>query len=264
MRGRGQETGGGGAQHGRRLTRFLIWLFVISLAPRPSPLAPCWAGQAPSFFRGVVVADSPLGVRVVSVEEFSQAAQADLRPEDIIARVQDQEIHSIDNFGAISNALKGRALSATLVVFRNGTPREVTLHLYSYPVQRAWNVEFIPDHDVRFAQPQTGLAYWSRLGRGFEEARKDAEALNAYLNGLHNVPEDLPTALKAVELMSRLGQQHLTVGRLTEGVTSLSRALAMMDRLFEHPLTDEQLTRVRDQLRATVEALKQASQKSPR
>ena len=41
----------------------------------------------PSLFRGVVVADSQVGIRVVRVEDASQAHLADLRPEDIIVRV---------------------------------------------------------------------------------------------------------------------------------------------------------------------------------
>lgn len=233
-------------------------LLVVSAA---APLLR--AAERPSLFRGVVVADSPLGVRVVSVEETSQARQADLRPEDIIVRIQEQEVHSIDAFAVASKALKGRAVSATLVVFRNGVPREIAIHLYSYPLRRAWDIEFLPEHDLRFAQPQVGLEYWRRLGRGFEEARKPQEALDAYLNGLHNVPEDVPTALKAIELSSQLGQQRLSEGNTPEGIRALSRSLSMMHRLFERPLSDEQLRRVRDQLRATVTALKHASQKSP-
>jgi len=201
------------------------------------------------------VADSPLGVRVVSVEDASQAALADLRPDDIIVRVQQAEIRSIDEFAEISTALKGRASSAAVLVFRNGVPHELLLHLYSYPVLRGWGVEFIPDHDVRFAEAATGLAYWRRLGRGFAEAGRFPEALDAYLNGLHNDPADLDTALAASELASRVSQQQLASERLADGLTQLQQALAIQQRLFEHPLTPEQLASVRAQLQQTLRAL---------
>ena len=217
------------------------------------------SAQLPSLFRGVVVADSSLGVRVVSIEESSQAAQADLRPEDIIVRVEDQEIRSIDAFATISSALKGRSQSTAVVVFRNGTPRELNLHLYSYPILRAWGIEFVPEHDVRFAQPATGRAHWSRMGRGFEDARNDPEALGAYLNALHNVPDDVPAAMKAVELSCRIGQRQFAQGQLQGGLSSLGRAVTMMQQLFNYPLDDAQLMRLRDQLRATLDALKRAS-----
>jgi hypothetical protein len=208
-----------------------------------SPAA-LFAAQLPSVFRGVVVADSPLGVRVVGVEELSQAFWADLRPEDIIVRVQETEVRSIDELAALSTSLKGRALSVTLLVFRNGVPRELVLHLYSYPVLRAWGLSFVPDHDVRFADPAVGLAYWQRLGRGFAEAGKTAQALDAYLNGLHNVPGDIGAALTVSALLSRLSRTLLAGGQAAEGVARLRQAVLVLQRLFEHPLDDEQLAAV--------------------
>jgi len=216
-----------------------------------------FAAQLPSLFRGVVVADSPLGVRVMSVEEASQASLADLRPEDIIIRVDGTEVGSIDAFATLSETLKGRAVSATVLVFRNGTPRELILHLYSYPVLRTWGVAFVPDHDLRFAEAQTALAYWVRLGRGFKDAGKSAEALDAYLNGLHNMPTDTTTALTASRLFSQVSRQRLADGALADGIAYLSHALAMLERLFEHPLTDEQLRAVRRQLQETLQALRE-------
>ena len=217
------------------------------------------AAQLPSLFRGVVVADSELGVRVVSVEEASQAALADLRPEDIIVRVESSEVHSIDEFAALSAALKGRATSATVVVFRNGTPRELTLHLYSYPVLNTWGLQFVPEHDVRFAQPQIGLEYWARLGRGFEEAGKPAEALGAYLNALHNAPQDVPTALKAGELFFALSRQRLAEGNLADGIAQMAQSLTVLEKLFDYPLTDDQLQTVRRELQETLRVLRETS-----
>jgi len=215
-----------------------------------------WAAQLPSLFRGVVVADSPLGVRVVSVEESSQAYQGDLRPDDIIVRIREAEVHSIDEFAVLSNALKGQAVSSSVLVFRNGQPHELTLHLYSYPILREWGIEFVPVHDIRFAEPGVGLDYWRRLGRGFEEAGKLQEAFDAYMNGLHNVPRDPETALKASELSSRLSQQRVDAGELAEGVADLHQALLIMEKLFDYPLTDQQLQSIRRQLQQTLEALR--------
>jgi len=84
------------------------WHFFVVVAWLAGAAA-AMAGQRPSLFRGVVVADSPLGVRVVSVEDASQASQADLRPEDIIIRVDGADVGSIDAFAMFSEALKGRA-----------------------------------------------------------------------------------------------------------------------------------------------------------
>lgn len=226
-----------------------VWCLVL-----PS----IFAAQLPSLFRGVVVADSPLGVRVVSVEESSQASLADLRPEDLIVRVRNTDVRSIDEFAAVSTALKGRAISATVVVFRNGAPLALTLHLYSYPVLRGWGVEFLPDHNFRFAEPSVGRDYWFRLGRGFEEAGKPREALDAYLNGLHNVPTDMALGLKAALLFAKAGQEQLKAGSLADGLASLRNGTLMMQGLFDYPLSDEQLALIKEQLQATLKAMKGA------
>lgn len=236
----------------------LVFSWSLLLPRLGSPVA-AFAAELPSLFRGVVVADSPVGVRVVSLEESSQAYLADLRPEDIIVHIQGREVRSIDEFAVVSHELKGRAVRATVLVFRNGLPRELTLHLYSVPVLREWGVEFVPDHDVHFADPMIGLDYWRRLGRGFEEAGKPTEALDAYLNGLHNVPTDVATALKVMDLFSRASQQHLTDGELADGIASLQQALAMMEKLFDEPLTEDQLQAIKRQLEETLRTLRTVS-----
>lgn len=256
----------------RRVAPFSL-LFLSFIIQHPSSSIAV-AGQWPSVFRGVVVADlpaapesglagraaqagSPMGVRVVSVEESSQAYLADLRPEDLILQIHGEAVHSIDEFAVRSNGLKAeRAMAVTVLVFRNGLPHALHLHLFSYPILGEWGVTFIPDFDLRFGEPRTGLDYWRRLGRGFEEAGKPREALNAYLNGLHNVPTDAATALKVTELLSRASQQHLSGGALGEGITLLRQAVHMMERLFDYPLTDEQLGTVKRQLKETLRALR--------
>ena len=218
------------------------------------------AGARPSLFRGVVVADSPVGVRVASLEESAQAYQTDLRPDDVIARINDTDIRSIDDFAAVSASLKG-ATEAALVVFRNGQPRQIRIHLFSVPVQQAWGIDIIPE-DIRFAQPETGLAYWTRLGRGFEQAGKPAEALDAYLNGLHNRPGDLATALRMETLLLRVSRERLSAGELAGGVRQLRQSLAVMERLFQRPLDAAQLDALRSELQDTLEALRAARLKS--
>ena len=216
----------------------------------------------PSLFCEVVVVDSQLGVRVVSVEDASQAHWADLRPDDIIVRVHEKDIRSIDDFAAVSRAMGGRAVTTTVLVFRNGKPKELTLHLYSYPVLREWGLEFIPDHDVRFAEAHVGLDYWSRLGRGFEDVGKPAEALDAYLNGLHNVPTDVNAALHVSGLYAKVSRQHLTAGELLEGFEQLHHGLLVLQRLFDYRLTGEQLRMVRNTLHETLSALRAATRKT--
>lgn len=243
----------------RPLLGILVW-FGMSHGPWPMAQDFVFASQRPSLFRGVVVADSPLGVRVVSIEESSQAFLADLRPEDIIVRVQDTQVRSIDEFAAVSTALKGQTISASVLIFRHGTPRELLVHLYSYPILRAWGLEFIPDHDIRFAQPEVGLEYWRRLGRGFEIAQDLPKALEAYLNGLHNVPTDVATAMKVSELSARISRRALQDARLAEGLRFLEQALRMTERLFDYSLSTEQLESVRTQLRETLQTLKTVTQ----
>ena len=228
----------------------VLWALSASVAPQSL------AAVLPSLFRGVVVADSPLGVRVVSVEEISQAFLGDLRPEDIIVRMGAREVHSIDEFATLSQQLKGRVTRTTILVFRNGIPKELTLHLYSYPLLRRWGVKFLPDHDVRFAEARVRLDYWRRLGRAFEEAGKPLEALNAYLNGLHLLPDDVPTALQVTLLSLRMSRRHLEQGQLPEGLALLQQAVTVMERLFDEPLTDEALQLLKRELAATLRTLR--------
>jgi hypothetical protein len=242
------------------------WTGTLVVAALALPIAAArGAEQAPrpSLFRGVVVADSPLGVRVVSVEESSQAYRADLRPEDIIVRVDDREVPGIDQFAALSASLRGQAVAAAVLVFRNGAPKQLALHLYSYPVLEEWGVEFIPQHDLRFAEPGVGLAYWARMGRGFEEAGKPAEALDAYLNGLHQKPDDVSVALAASRLYGRLSREHAERAELPHGIAALRDSVAILERSFHYPLTDAQLTVVKHQLTVTLETLRSMRAAAP-
>lgn len=241
----------------------VLWLIILTLVTVHWSPVTVGAGQWPSLFRGVIVADSAVGVRVVSVEETSQAFQADLRPEDIIVNVNGQEVRSIDEFASLSTVLKARTALATVLVFRRGAPRELRVHIYSYPLLRTWGLEFIPEHDVRFAEPRIGLEYWTRMGRGFEEARKSADALNAYLNGLHLVPADAATALKTAELFSSLGQEHLRQREWAKGIAALRQAVGVFEKLFDYPMSDDDLQRIKRQLEATLQALRTTKTASP-
>ncbi len=214
------------------------------------------SGPWPSLFRGVVVADSPSGVKVISVNPASQAYLADLRPEDIIVRVREAEVRSIDDFSVVSDALKGRTDHAQIVVFRNGSPREILLHLYSYPVLETWGVEFIPDFDLRFGDPTAGQQYWARLARGFGEVNQPQDMLNAYLNSLHNLPKDPIIALQACELFFLLGQEQLRQQAVVPAMSRLLDALSIADRLFDYPLSDADLGRLKAQLQNTLEAVR--------
>ena len=205
------------------------------------------------------MADSQLGVRVVSVEESSQAYLADLRPEDIIVRIDGKEIRSIDEFAVISSALKGRATVTNLLIFRNGTPKQLSVYLYSYPILHEWGLEFVPNYELRFAQPYTGREYWFRLGRGFEEVGKSSEALNAYLNALHQVPTDTAIAFKISRLFTLMSQERLKGGALAEGVALLRQAVVTMQKLFDYPLTNEQLQSIKSQLETTLRILREAT-----
>ena len=241
-----------------------LFLFLV-LAPPGPPLvaagagwspATAFANQLPSLFRGVVVADSPVGVRVVSVEESSQAYWADLRPEDVMIRIHGEPVQSIDDFATISLALKGRRVITRVVVFRSGKPREILLHLYSYPLLNAWGIKFVPDDELRFAKPHIAIEYWARLGRGFEEADRPAGALEAYLNALHSVPTETRVAVKVAELLLEVTQRHLQGGAVAEGVASLAQATGVMEKLFDEPLSDEQLGRLKHRLETTLTALR--------
>ena len=223
-----------------------------------------FSGEKPSLFRGVVLANSSSGVRVVSVDDGSRAHLADVRPEDIIVRVQDADVRTIDEFAAVSGRLRGTVEAATVLVFRNGTPHELTVHLYSYPVLRAWQIEIVPEHDIRFAEPATGRDYWLALGRGFEEADNPEQALNACLNALHNVPEDVPTALKVSGLYTALSRERLKAGDLAGGMDRLSRAVTIMNSLFNRRLTLEQMELVKQQLTEALHSLRDASKAAAR
>ncbi|HEX9785310.1 MAG TPA: hypothetical protein VGA56_21580 [Opitutaceae bacterium] len=216
---------------------------------------PAW----PSLFRGVVVTDTQLGVQIVRVDEASQAYQADLRPGDLLLRIHETDIRTIEEFAVVSLALKGRAEETRLLVFRNGAPRELTLHLYSYPVLRAWGVRFIPDHNIRFADIEPAVEYWMRMGRGFEEAKKPLEALDAYLNVLHISNGHLPAAVRVAGLMLHTGSRQVAMGDHPAGLARLTDAMEILSRLFNHPLHPDQLGYIRDQLAGAVEAMQNSS-----
>ncbi len=222
----------------------------------------CWAGSVraegnwPSLFRGVVASDGEAGVRIVSVDPESQAWLADLRPEDIIVRIGEADVRTIQDFSAISAALKGTTDHAEVVVFRNGAPRRINLHLYSYPVLKAWGVEFIPNFEMRFGDPAAGRDYWTRLARGFNEVGNKEEALNANLNALHNLPGDPQTALAACEGYFDLAQARLAEQAVMPALTYLGAALSMAEHLFEYPLSEDDLVRIKSRLKATLEALR--------
>lgn len=249
---------------GRGTRRLIAVAFLAGLfVPCPVSRVPLLAASWPSLFRGVIVADSAVGVRVISVDPASQAYQLDLRPEDLIVRIGDDEVHSIEEFAALSSALKGRVAVVEVVVFRTGHPRTLRLHVFSAPILAAWGIEVVPDYDVRFAQAQVGRDYWTRLGRAFDEAGKPTEALDAYVNALHNVPEDRSTALEVARLSLRLGQQRLRERAFPEGIAALARATTLMQRLFDDPLTEPQLQAMKQELQATLEAFRAAREPAP-
>ena len=236
--------------------RILLTAGSVALLTTCACLPTGLAAPLPSLFRGVVVADSAEGIRVVSVEDASQAALADLRPEDIIVQVNDLRLQKIDAFAAASESLRGRALKAALIVLRNGEPRELVVHLYSYPVLRAWDVAFVPEHDIRFAEPRVGADYWKRMARGFLIAGKLEDALNATLNGLHNDPAQVDEALNASSLLLDLAQQRLAERRLPDALIALKEATIILNRVFEHPLTTSQLEAIKTKLARTLELMK--------
>ena len=229
-----------------------LWFMVYRLWTMDCASA---EGKLPSLFRSVVVADSPLGVRVVSVEDGSQASLADLRPEDVIVQINDTVLHSIDEFATLSAALRGRAMQARVLAVRRGQSRQLSVHLYSYPVLRTWGLTFAPEYDFRFADPKVGVAYWTRMGRGFETARQSEAALNAYLNALHNEPTNVEAAVKAAQLLWEVARQHLEAKRLPQGVAALQQGAAFLERLFEYPLDAPTLQLLKHQLNETVQLL---------
>ena len=230
----------------------VVWYFLPSAL---CPLPAVSAEQLPSLFRGVVVVNDASGVRVVSVEENSQAALADLRPEDLIIQINGTPLKTIDDFAVVSQALKRSATKVGVVILRNGQPRELLVHLYSYPVLRRWDLTFVPDHDIRFAEAKAGVAYWMRLARGFETAGRLDQALNATLNALHNDPGDLDVALKASELLSRIAHAKLTARQLGEALIAIREGTILLGKLFEQPLDAAKLQAIKSQLEATLQAL---------
>jgi len=221
------------------------------------------AASWPSLFRGVVVADSALGIRVVSVDEQSLAYRANLRPEDVVVQVNDMAIHSIDEFAVLSQSLKGRATKASLLILRNGQPRTILVHLYSEPILQRWDVAFVPEHDIRFADPKPGVEYWTNLGRGFDTANKLPDAINSYLNALHNDPQNVDVALIVVSRLGQLAREQLAQAKWSDAVTTLSRAMAMLSRMFDGPITVEQRERVKQELQSTLSSLQEANRKVP-
>ena len=243
----------------RRMVRqgCLLWLAVSSCLTAPV-LAD--AGQMPSLFRGVVVVDHPLGARVVSVEDASQAALADLRSDDIIVQLNDTAIKTIDEFALVSQTLRGQAASARVIVWRNGQPHELLVHLYSYPILREWELAFVPEHDLRFVEPHAGLAYWLRLARGFETVHDAEHALNAYLNALHHDPSQVDVAVQASELIWEVARARLAQHRLPEALTAIQQGTTLLNHLFDHPLDGVQLQVVKHQLQDTLELLRTVHQ----
>ena len=252
---------------GERLKRSVA--FFLCVCAHTSHLTPhtLFAGQLPSLFRGVVVADpadgeadNPIGIRVVSVEASSQAFLADLRPEDIIVQINDTPIRSIDEFAVASQTLKGNSTKATVLVLRHGQPRRLNLHLYSFPILRDWDLTFIPEHDIRFADTKAGLDYWARLGRGFETAHNLEQALNAHLNALHNEPTNLDVALKVLELLLRIAHVKLKAQQVPEAFVALQQSTTLLERVFDHPLSSSQLQLIRRQLEEVLQVLRARNQ----
>ena len=230
------------------------FLLTYSLTHLLTPLV-C-AESLPSLFRGIIVANGPLGVRVVSVEEQSQASLSDLRPEDVIVQVNGETVKTIDDFAVLSQHLTGRSTRAAVLVLRNGEPQELLVHLYSVPILRQWGLSFVPEHDLRFVAPSAAVAYWMRLSRGFQDAKDLERALNAVLNALHHDAGNLELALKASDVLWAIARQRLTARRIPQAFTSIQHATTLLQHLFHHPLTEAQLEAVRAQLQETLAVLR--------
>ena len=243
----------------------VIWrvlLLCIFFVPCHLPLAPLIAAQLPSLFRGVAVADSPSGVRVISVDDGSQASLLDLRPEDVIVSINGAAIRSIDEFAVSSQTLKGQAQSAAVVLLRNGQPYELVLHVYSLPILKQWQIRFVPDDEMRFAEPKAGVEYWSRLGRGFEIAGDPEQALQAYLNALHNDAKQTALAAKAAELSWQVAQRRLQSKQLPQALTAIDQGTTLLARLFDQPMDGAQLQIIKRNLEDTLRVLQQYHEKS--
>lgn len=248
-----------GTRHKGQVFRILLFIVFLSLLV-PCPLflvpVPSEAAQLPSVFRGVIVADSQAGVRVVQIEDTAQAARLDLRPEDIIMLVNDRRVRTIDEFAVVSQLLKGQAAQASVIILRNGQPYELTLHVYSLPLLREWGIRFVPDFDLRFVEPAAGMAYWRNLARGFEVAGKTDDAIVSYLNALHHDPAQSDIAMRLTELWLAQTQQQLAKQQTNEALASLNQAVTTLQRLFEEPRNLDELERIKRQLEQTLRALK--------
>ena len=232
------------------------WVLGLIFGSWVLGLGSAFAAQLPSLFRGVVVVDHPPGVRVVSVEERSQAFLLDLRPEDVVVQINGEAVKTIDDFAVLSQHLKGRSTKAAVLILRNGEPQELLVHLYSVPVLRQWGLSFVPEHDLRFVDPTAAVKYWTRLARGLRDAKDLERALNAVLNALHHDPDNLELAIQASDLLWAIARQRLAAQRFPQAFTSIQHATTLLQDLFHHPLTEAQLEQVRAQLQETLAALR--------
>ena len=217
---------------------------------------PAAAAPLPSLFRGVVVADGRGGVRVVSVEERSQAFLADLRPEDLILRINEMPTSRIEQFATVSQLLKGHQAAATLLVMRSGELRDIILHLFSYPVLTRWKLAFVPDFDLRFGDPSVGREYWTKLAHEFQAAGRRDAALNALLNALHNDPESVETAWLVSEALWDVSEIQLGSNRMADALGTLRNQLTLLDRLFDEPLEEGRLRTLKLRLSDSITSLK--------
>ena len=239
-----------------RATKSIAIVFFGFAIPCLMSHAPAYAAPLPSLFRGVVVTNASGGVRVVTVDEGSQAQLADVRPEDLITQINDTPVRTIDEFAVASSGLKGRVFKASVWVLRRNEPLELSVHLYSYPILQHWGLRFVAEYDIRFAEPAVGRQYWMRLGRGFETAKNPEQALNAYLNALHNDPESVETAIKIWELLRQVASAKLASRQFSDALASIQQGTLLLNHLFDHPLTPAQLDAVKTQLAELLKAVK--------
>ena len=120
-----------------------------------------------------------------------------------------------------------------------------------------WDLAFIPDHELRFAEPTAGRHYWLNLGRGFETADDLDGALQASLNALHNEPDNVEVAMNTADLFWRIAERHLQSRRLPDAMRALGSGTALLHRLFEHPLKPEQLNQIKSRLEESLHLLKE-------
>ena len=238
----------------RPLLAFFLLTYSLTHLLTPSVSA----NSLPSLFRGVIIANSPVGVRVVSVEERSQAYVLDLRPEDVVVQINGEAVKTIDDFAVLSQRLKDRSTKAAVLILRNGEPQELLVHLYSVPVLRQWGLSFVPEHDMRFVDPTASAAYWTRLARRERDAKDLERALNAVLNALHHDAANLELAIQASDLLWAIARQRIAAQRFPQAFTSIQHATTLLQHLFHHPLTEAQLEAVRAQLQETLAVLRRS------